>query len=54
MKSSDLVIAILIAVIFVIGILYQYGDNTGLDVKNCVKTTVTDQQLAECIRTIKQ
>jgi hypothetical protein len=53
MKLCDIVIAILIAIIFVIGILYQYGDNLDLEVKNCVKTAVTDQQLAECVRNLK-
>jgi hypothetical protein len=53
MKLCDLVIALLIAVILVAGILYQHGDNTKLEVKNCVRTAVTDQQLAECIKDIK-
>lgn len=53
MKMCDLVIAILIGVILVFGITYQYGDNVKLEVKNCVRTAVTDQQLAECVRDIK-
>jgi hypothetical protein len=53
MKMCDLVIVLLIAVIFVAGILYQYGDNPDLEIKNCVQTAVTDQQLAECARKIK-
>ncbi len=53
MKMCDIVIAILIAIIFIAGILYQYGDNLDLEIKNCVKIAVTDQELAECVRKIK-
>ncbi len=53
MKLCDIVIALLIAIIFVVGILYQYGDNLDLEVKNCVKTSMTDEQLAVCIRNIR-
>lgn len=53
MKMCDIVIAMLIAIMFVVGILYQYGDNLDLEIKNCVKIAVTDQELAECARKIK-
>jgi len=54
MKLCDIVIALFIAILFVIGILYQYSDNFEFEVKNCTRTAVTDQQLADCIRKLKR
>lgn len=54
MKLCDFVIAIFVAILFVIGILYQYNDSFELEVKKCTKTAVTDQQLADCVRKLKQ
>lgn len=53
MKLCDIVIALSVALLFVIGILYQYHDNFELEARNCTKTAVTDQQLAECIRKLQ-
>lgn len=53
MKLCDIVIALLLAVIIVLAITYQLGDNADLARKNCVKISLTDQQLAECVRNIK-
>lgn len=54
MKLCDIVIALFVAILFVIGILYQYSDNFELEVRNCTRTAVTDQQLADCVRKLKQ
>jgi len=54
MKMHDLVIVLFVAIFFVIGILYQYSDNFELEVKKCTKIAVTDQQLADCVRKLKQ
>ena len=52
MKLCDLVIAILLGFIIVLAIMYQL-DTPNLERKNCVQTSMTDQQLAECIKDIK-
>lgn len=53
MKLCDLVIALLLAVIIVMAIIYQLGGHEDLARKDCVKTSYTDQQLADCVRNIK-
>jgi hypothetical protein len=53
MKLCDLVIAVLLAIIVVLAVIYQFGDHADLARKNCVKTTANDEQLAVCIRNIR-
>lgn len=54
MRLCDIVIAILLGIVIVLAILYQFGSNDDLVVKNCIKTSVNDQQLAECVRNVKR
>ena len=50
MKLSDIFIAILLAIIFVMAIQYQLGSHEDLEIKNCVSKGLTDTELANCIQ----
>ena len=54
MKLSDIFIAILLAIIFVMAIQYQLGGHEDLEIKNCVGKGLSDAELANCIQTIKR
>jgi hypothetical protein len=54
MKLCDVVIAVLIAIIFVLAIQYQLGGYEDLELKNCVRKGLTDSELVTCIQNIKQ
>ncbi len=53
MKLCDIVIAVLLAIIIVLAIMYQFDNNTDLARKDCVRTSTNDEQLAVCIRNIR-
>lgn len=54
MKLCDIVIAVLLGIIVVMAIIYQFDNTQTMAMKNCVRTTLTEQQLAECLRNVKK